>query len=69
MTGEWFRSGWRCTQVEEGVVHVTPVGDLVPHQLDDDCVCGPRVEIRQSQDGPDGHLHVHPSLDGRESTE
>lgn len=66
--------GWRTVEVDEGevdegVVHVVPRADLVPHQLDDDCVCGPRFELVVNEGGPDGHMHVHHSLDGREAFE
>lgn len=66
MAGEWFRSGWRATSTEDGVAHVLPIGDLVPHDLTDDCICGPKVEITIHTHGPDGHLITHHALDGRE---
>lgn len=47
-------------------LHVTPVGDLIDHTTDDTCVCGPRAERIERDDGSDGWLHVHHSLDGRE---
>jgi hypothetical protein len=69
VAGEWFRSGWRCVLTEPQVVHVIPVGDVVPHEKTEDCVCGPRVEIEPVPDAPDGHVVVHHSLDGREQSE
>jgi hypothetical protein len=40
---------------------VTPVGDLIEHDLSDDCVCGPDVNFVEG-----GTVVVHHSLDGRE---
>lgn len=53
-------------------LHVAPVGDLIDHDIsttEPDCVCGPRVEPVQRDDGSMGWLIVHASLDGREKTE
>jgi hypothetical protein len=50
-------------------VHVTPVGDSIDHPADDTCICGPRVERVEREDGSDGWVHVHHSLDGRERRE
>ena len=50
-------------------VHVHPVGDLIEHALSDDCLCGPRTEPVQRDDGSMGWLYVHHSLDGRELSE
>lgn len=33
------------------------------------CVCAPTVEHVPNDDGPDGWMHVHHSLDGRERHE
>lgn len=44
-----------------GWLTIEAVGD------DEDCVCGPRVEHLPHEDGPDGWLVVHHSLDGRET--
>lgn len=48
-------------------LHVVPRDDLVEHQADQDCACGPRCEPVQRDDGSTGWLYVHHSLDGRES--
>jgi hypothetical protein len=51
-------------------VHVVPLGDLIDHNSDSaDCVCGPRVEPVECDDGSIGWLVVHHSLDGRELDE
>lgn len=41
-------------------VHVIPEGDLVAHEPNETCVCGPLVEWV-----PGGFVYVHPALDGR----
>jgi hypothetical protein len=50
-------------------LHVIPVGDLVEHDTSDDCVCVPRSEPVERDDGSHGWLVVHHSLDGREQIE
>lgn len=53
-------------------VHIRPTNDGVEHDTtstDPDCVCGPRVEPVQREDGSIGWLIVHHSLDGREHNE
>jgi len=49
-------------------VHVVPTSDLVAHDTEGDCVCGPDTELVTSEDG-DGWIVVHHSLDGREAIE
>lgn len=44
--------------------HVVPVDDLVDHDLNDDCVCGPTITFEEG-----APVVVHHSLDGREATE
>ena len=51
-------------------VHVVPVNDLIEHETDDgDCPCGPSVEPVFRDDGSNGWLITHHSLDGREQEE
>jgi len=50
-------------------LHIHPLDDLIEHQLDDDCPCGPRQEMVKRDDGSVGWLVVHNSLDGREQRE
>ena len=52
-----------------GGVHVVPEADTVPHDLDDDCVCGPATEPVPGDDGSMGWLITHDALDGRELRE
>lgn len=52
-----------------GTLHVMPIADLVEHSEDEDCVCGPRTEPAQRDDGSMGWVLVHHSLDGREAHE
>lgn len=48
-------------------VHVLPADDLIEHiDVGDTCVCGPRAEPVQQEDGTIDWVYVHHSLDGRE---
>jgi hypothetical protein len=49
--------------------HVVPVGDLIDHDTERECVCGPVTEPAERGDGSIGWLAVHHSLDGRELQE
>lgn len=49
-------------------VHVEPVNDLIEH-VDDGCICGPDVEAVFRDDGSNGWVITHHSLDGRERNE
>lgn len=48
------------------IAHVLPVNDLIAHEDEGDCPCGPTVEPVFSGDGSCGWLITHHSLDGRE---
>lgn len=51
-------------------VHVYPVNDLVEHDTNGgDCPCGPTTEPVMREDGSNGWLVTHHSLDGREKKE
>ena len=50
-------------------LHVHPLGDLIEHQMDDGCPCGPEQQPVRREDGSVGWLTVHHSLDGREQDE
>lgn len=50
-------------------VHVHPVGDLIEHDLTEDCTCGPQAQPVKRDDGSMGWVIVHHSLDGREQVE
>jgi hypothetical protein len=50
-------------------LHVMPARDLVEHVSSEDCVCGPRTEPVFRDDGSNGWISVHSSLDRRELTE
>lgn len=47
-------------------MHVLPVNDLMKHQEDSTCWCGPQDEVVMRADGSNGYLYTHHSLDGRE---
>jgi hypothetical protein len=50
--------------------HVYPIDDFVEHDTDGgDCLCGPTTEPVFREDGSNGWLVVHHSLDGREARE
>lgn len=51
------------------VQHVMPVGDIVEHEPDELCICGPTGSERTLVLGRLKWLFVHHSLDGREQTE
>lgn len=51
-------------------VHVIPVNDLIEHETSGDgCACGPTAEPVFRDDGSNGWLITHHSLDGREASE
>lgn len=63
---------WEAATWDDGDhVHVVPVGDLLPHTEDPDgnCICGPALERVEREDGSDGWLITHHSLDNRERFE
>jgi hypothetical protein len=61
------QGGWIVTRQRDGEVHVHPNHDLIVHSLQFDCPCIPTPEyVPSSDNGPDGWVHVHHSLDGRE---
>lgn len=47
---------------------VVPVNDLLDHDVDGTCVCGPESRLVKSESG-DRWITVHNSLDGRELRE
>lgn len=59
--------------------HVMPRGDLVGHDADEGCVCGPTLDTVRPEgtvpcgcgcsDGTADVVWVHHSLDGREASE
>ncbi len=51
-------------------VHVVPLNDLITHDTDGaPCPCGPATEAVFRDDGTNGWLVTHHSLDGRERHE
>lgn len=47
-------------------MHITPTADLVEHELNEDCLCGPQTEGIKRTDGTIGWLYTHHALDGRD---
>lgn len=63
---------WLCLREDddEYTVHVIPIDDVVMHdEAGIGCVCGPRLERIDADDGGDAWLVSHASLDGRELLE
>lgn len=54
---------------DDGHLHVVPVADLIDHDHNDECVCGPTSEPVKRDDGSVAWLVIHNSLDGREHHE
>jgi hypothetical protein len=55
---------------QSDTVHVVPTDDLMDHDTSGEtCVCGPEVEPVFRDDGSNGWLVTHHSLDGREDLE
>lgn len=50
-------------------LHVVPTSDLVEHDVDEDCVCGPTPDPVFRDDGTNGWIFVHHALDGRDTGE
>lgn len=46
-------------------LHVLPWEDLIQHEQNDDCICGPSQEMVEQDDGSDGWIVLHHALDGR----
>ena len=56
------------TNTADGAVHVVPLNDLIEHEPTN-CPCGPTMEAVFRDDGSNGWLVTHHSLDGREASE
>lgn len=48
-------------------IHVHPAGDLITHEMNDGCPCGPSRELAEFRDGTALPVTLHYSLDGREN--
>lgn len=55
---EQIGSGWELES------HVRPIDDLIEHEFEADCVCGPTID-----ENDNGIIVIHHSLDGRERYE
>ena len=64
-----MRTDWHVQQLDNGDVHLTPNDDQVDHTLDENCICHPTCEAVFRDDGSNGWLYAHHSLDGREHHE
>jgi hypothetical protein len=50
-------------------LHVAPFDDLIEHEADPSCICGPKAEPVRLTGGSLAWALVHFSLDGREFEE
>ena len=50
-------------------LHVLPLGDIVDHAENPDCICGPIGRSEEDGSAVAGCIYVHHSLDGREAVE
>lgn len=55
--------------MDEDSVQVVPCFDLIEHDQDEDCVCGPRANMITDENGETFWMYTHHSLDGRELAE
>lgn len=60
---------WLVQQVDAGTAHVVPLDDVIVHDFDASCPCGPTPGSVPSAVDPSGRVVVHHSLDGREQRE
>lgn len=60
---------WRNSSMDEGPLHVYPLNDLIEHEIDRDCICGPECVPMKHDDGGIEYVYVHHSLDNREAKE
>lgn len=60
-------AGWLSTiDTLDGAAHVLPVDDLIDHERHDGCICGPRSDPVERDDGSIAWVVLHHALDGRE---
>lgn len=59
--------GWTTLQVVSDEIQIYPNNDLVAHELtEDQCACGPVVELIQRPGFRDAYMFTHQALDGRD---
>jgi hypothetical protein len=61
--------GWVTALLALRELHVLPLDDLLEHELDEDCFCGPDFLPVDQDDGSIHWLYQHHSADGREHSE
>lgn len=52
----------------DGDIHVKPQNDIAEHG-DENCICHPKLEPVNQEDGSIGWMFLHNSFDGRENLE
>jgi len=50
-------------------IHVVPASDLIEHETNADCPCGPDAYEQEIAEGGFGYVYQHHALDGRECSE
>jgi hypothetical protein len=60
---------WQPIRLPIDEVHVMPVGDVIEHELDEHCFCGPTFTPIDCEDGSINWVYTHHSADGREHSE
>jgi len=60
-TEEWSNP----VRASDGRYHVLPIADLIAHEADTDCVCGPTCLPVVSNGTVTGFTYSHNALDGR----
>lgn len=61
-----MQTQWRTELRDPDHVSVWPLDDLIDHDVDsDDCVCGPKTEPVERDDGSIAWILAHEALDGR----
>lgn len=60
---------WLVQQTDVDAAHVVPLDDVIVHDFDANCPCGPTPKSVPSAVDPSGVLVIHHSLDGGEQQE
>jgi hypothetical protein len=60
---------WLARQTDDFTAHSVPLDDVIVHEFTEDCPCGPTPAPTPRNDGAQGWVVSHHSLDGREQYE
>jgi hypothetical protein len=57
---------WLAIALEPDELHIVPCEDLIHHELGQDCICGPDIDLVLDSYTPGGlKIILHMALDGR----